>query len=415
MATFSFKKFLVKNINPPAWLRLQDVQRILSVLNGNDGEIKALIVGGAVRNELLGKEVADVDIASSLTPEQVMEICAAHDIKTYPTGLKHGTVTAHINGRNFEITTLRRDEKTDGRHAVVAYTADWREDAARRDFTMNALYMDSTGGIYDFLGDCLADAQTGNLRFVGNAKKRIEEDALRIMRFFRFYAYYGVGQINEEALAACAEKKDLIKCLSKERITAEFKKIIVAPNALQVLNEMERADILGEVIGGGISFNFSCLDDVFDVEIDAGFAVDITYMTFLAHASQISFEQINKAFILSNTEKKYMHDLLVTLAKGVEDFSEKKLRYMIYGKGRNVAQAFLFFYRQEMSEFQTLWAVSQNFELPVFPVNGKDLLQEGFSAGVQMGRALDELKQSWEESDFTLSKAQLLKKLDALR
>ena len=218
-------------IDPPEWMRDPGVLRVMDLLNGKEEDVQALFVGGCVRNTLMRRDVEDIDIATKLTPDQVIEICNQAQVKVVPTGMKHGTVTIVIEGKPFEVTTLRHDVNTDGRHAEVAFTNSWHEDIKRRDFTVNSLLADLSGNIYDLIERGIEDLQTGKVIFVGNPAKRIAEDYLRILRFFRFHAHYGQGEPDKKALEACFAAADKIESLSKERITQEFLKIL---NSTQV-------------------------------------------------------------------------------------------------------------------------------------------------------------------------------------
>lgn len=208
---------------------------------------RARLVGGAVRDLALGVDAADVDLATPEPPDVVMNILADAGIRTVPTGLSHGTVTAVLNGRGLEITTLRRDEETDGRHAVVSWTTDWREDAARRDFTINALSCDSDGVVHDYFGG-LTDLAAGRVRFVGDPGERIHEDALRVLRFFRFQGRFGVGQADPEALFAIRAMAGRVRRLSVERVWSEFRRILRGPRADDMVMLMAETGVLQDVL-----------------------------------------------------------------------------------------------------------------------------------------------------------------------
>jgi poly(A) polymerase len=206
------------------WQHSAGLKKVLTVLDDAYGGPR--YVGGAVRDTLLGLPVSDVDIATALLPLEVIDRLESGRIKAIPTGIVHGTVTAAIDGKNYEITTLRRDVATDGRRATVAFATDWREDAARRDFTINALYADpKSGEIFDYY-DGLNDLAARRLRFIGDANQRIAEDFLRILRYFRFFARYGSGQVDVEALEACAKGAHGLTALSRERIAQELTRIL---------------------------------------------------------------------------------------------------------------------------------------------------------------------------------------------
>ena len=220
------------------WLVHPATAAVMSALTAAGGEDCARFVGGCVRNAILGEPVRDIDIATTLIPSAVTAALKAAGLKAVPTGIEHGTITAIAQGRSFEITTLRRDVQTDGRRAVVAFTTDWAEDAARRDFRLNALYADTNGCIFDPTGDGLADARAGRIVFVGDPATRIAEDALRIPRYFRFLAWYGLGEPDHAALAACHEHRDLVTGLSSERIGHELLILLGAPDPREAVRLM---------------------------------------------------------------------------------------------------------------------------------------------------------------------------------
>jgi len=232
-------------ITPPAWLTEGPVARVLALLPG------ARAVGGAVRDTLAGLAVADIDLATELTPELVARRLHQAGIKVVPTGITHGTVTAVADGQPIEITTLRRDVATDGRHAVVTFDADWREDSARRDFTINAMSLGPDGTLFDYFGG-RADLAAGRVRFVGDASARISEDYLRALRWFRFQARYGRAAPDADALAAITEAAPALSKLSAERVWSELKRILAAPDPRAVVALMETTGVRAVVLPEGI-------------------------------------------------------------------------------------------------------------------------------------------------------------------
>jgi hypothetical protein len=230
------------SIGVQPWMRAHETTAVLAALEAAGGAGSARFVGGCVRNAIRGEPVADVDIATTLTPERVSKALNDAGLKAVPTGFEHGTITAVVGGKPFEVTTLRRDVETDGRHAVVAFTTDWAEDAARRDFRLNAIYADAAGRLYDPTGEGVADARAGRVVFVGDAGTRIREDALRILRFFRFYAWYGREAPDATGLAACAAMKDLIGGLSAERVAQE-----PVEHGLEVARDRVAGDLGGQL------------------------------------------------------------------------------------------------------------------------------------------------------------------------
>ena len=248
-----------------AWMTDPAAVAVMDALEAAGGRDCARFVGGAVRNTLIGLPVADVDIATKLTPQESIAALKAAKIRVVPTGVEHGTVTAVRDHSPFEITTLRRDVETDGRRAVVAFTTDWDEDAARRDFRLNALYADREGVVYDYAGGGVEDAREGRVVFVGDAETRIREDYLRVLRFFRFFAWYSRGDIDAEGLAACERLKDGVARLSAERVSKELLRLLEAPDPRKAVRLMAGSGVLAVAVPAALDFKrFDRL-----VEIDA--------------------------------------------------------------------------------------------------------------------------------------------------
>ncbi|MEO1643183.1 MAG: CCA tRNA nucleotidyltransferase, partial [Pseudomonadota bacterium] len=228
------------------WLKTPQTQVVIAALEAARPRC-ARFVGGCVRNAIMGREVDDIDIATQLEPEATLAALEAAGIRAIPTGVEHGTVTAIVDHVPFEITSLRRDVETDGRRAVVAFTEDWAEDAQRRDFRLNALYAAPDGEVFDPVGGGYEDALAGRVIFIGEADERLREDYLRILRFFRFNAWYGAG-IDEEGLAACARQRDGLQQIAKERIWKEFKKLLAAPEPVAAVEAMMASGVLGHIL-----------------------------------------------------------------------------------------------------------------------------------------------------------------------
>ena len=230
------------------WLTAAATRKVMAALEAEGGPDVARFVGGCVRNSLMGRAVDDVDIATRLEPQAVMAALKAAGLKAVPTGLDHGTVTAVAEAQPFEITTLRRDVTTDGRRATVAFTTDWAEDAGRRDFHINALYADGEGRVFDPTGHGLADIAARRVAFVGDAGRRIREDRLRILRFFRFHAWYGAGDPDAAGLAACVEEAGGLGELSAERVSKELLKLLAAPNPVPTVEVMAHTGVLARLL-----------------------------------------------------------------------------------------------------------------------------------------------------------------------
>src|SRR3954468_24256234 len=247
------------------WMTAPETVQVMTALG------EARFVGGAVRNAMLGVPVVDIDIAVPMPPQEALARLKARGIKVVETGLDHGTVTAIAGTHAFEITSLRRDVETDGRHAVIAFTDDWAEDAARRDFTINALYATADGEIFDYATG-IEDLIAGKVRFMGDARARIAEDYLRVLRLFRFHAWYGKGEIDAEGLRAAAEAKDKLKALSVERIAKELLRLLEAAQPTPVLRIMAATGILSQLLPGALSL--PRLERLAEIEADNLFPRD---------------------------------------------------------------------------------------------------------------------------------------------
>ena len=253
------------------WLADQDLQAVLAILN-RDGE-QARIAGGAVRNALFGQAVSDIDIATTCLPDEAARRAEKAGFKVVPTGIDHGTVTIISDGHPFEVTTLRQDVETDGRRAKVRFGRDWHADAERRDFTINGLYAEPDGKVVDLVGG-IADIEKRVLRFIGEPEARIREDYLRILRFFRFFAWYGSGRPDAAGLKACARLKHGLDGLSAERIWAELKKLLTAPDPSRALLWMRQAGILSAVLPESEKWGIDAIHGLIAAEEALGWHAD---------------------------------------------------------------------------------------------------------------------------------------------
>jgi poly(A) polymerase/tRNA nucleotidyltransferase (CCA-adding enzyme) len=345
---------------------------------------EARIVGGAVRDRIAGRSVADVDFASPLMPEAVMARLGAAGIKAVPTGVAHGTVTAAVGGRGFEITTLRRDVATDGRHAVVAFTDDWEADAARRDFTINAMSMDRAEIIYDYFGG-RADLAAGVVRFVGEAGKRIGEDYLRILRFFRFFARYARAP-DADAVAAIEAMRDGILALSAERVWGELKRIFLADDPLAALALMERTGVLALTVpeAAGLAEVAALLG--------RGAPVDpLLRVAALLGGNVAAFAARLK---LSNEEAARLAAMSAPFALRPEAV-DADVRRALADAPAEVLVARSWLAQDEGSGWDELRDRLGGMARPVFPLQGRDLAGLGIPAGPRMGKILAAVRQWW--------------------
>lgn len=404
------------------WLRDPTLQRLLAALNA-DGEA-ARIVGGAVRNQLMGRPITDIDIATTCLPSMTSERVAAAGFKAVPTGAEHGTITAVGDNRVFEVTTLRRDVETDGRHAKVLFGRSWEEDAARRDFTINALYCDAAGEIVDHVGG-VADIESGTLRFIGDAAQRIEEDYLRILRFFRFFAWYGNGRPDAQGLRAATRLKDGLARLSVERVWAELKKLLAAPDPSRALLWMRQTGVLSIALPESEKWGIDAVHGLIETERAYGWTADpLRRLEAIVPPSAERMVTLSRNLRLSNEDR----DRLVAWATAEAvspDEADSRFRARLYFGDRGAIADRL---RLEiasrrskaMSETSDLAAIAVldrrlgealRFSPPAFPLSGKDLNEAGIAPGPEMGRLLERLKREWVESGFVLKREVLLARI----
>ena len=367
---------------PAAWRDRAGLDRLAEVLGANDGD--ARFVGGAVRDTLLGLPVADVDIATRLTPDAVLARLKAAGIRAVPTGLAHGTVTAILDGHPIEVTTLRRDVATDGRHAQVAFTDDWREDAARRDFTMNALFADPrTGEVFDYHGG-LSDLEARRVRFIGAPLQRIAEDHLRILRFFRFHARFG-DAIDSEGLAACAARANDLMALSRERIAAELLKLLVAPAAVPVVRLMVEQGILRAVLPEIDAEGAERLAALAAREAAAGVPPD-AIRRLAALLPPAAANDVGARLKLSNAQRK-------RLSAATAGIGDEGVRALAYRAGTEGAIDRLLLAGADPAEVI-------DWTPPRLPLTGGALVARGLGKGPAVAAALKAVEDRWVAEGF---------------
>jgi len=392
------------------WMGAPSTRAVLDALGG-----EARFVGGAIRDALLDKPIGDIDIATPLSPEVVMKRLQAAGLGAVPTGIEHGTVTAISSGKPFEVTSLRRDVSTDGRRAVVRFTTDWKEDSSRRDFTFNALYASADGEIFDYHNG-IADLEAGRVRFIGDATQRIREDFLRILRLFRFHAWYGKGEIDAQALhAAAAEKAGLAK-LSGERIQKEMLKLLEAENPVVVLRAMAASGILSEVLPGNL--NIARLERLVAIEANAFFAPDP--LLRLAALLNDGVPPLAERWKLSNADRERLEDVVAAREKIVSYLSIREVRKLLYRLG---AQRFKDRVSLRWAEdakassaiqWRALLALADAWQPPKFPLDGGNVMAAGVPQGPLVGRILAEVEEWWIESDFLDDEFSLAERLKAV-
>lgn len=387
----------VRTLKPRPWMRDAATRRVMRALTAPDGEPR--FVGGAVRDALLGRPPREIDIATPLAPEAVMRRLNAAGIRAVPTGIAHGTVTAATPKRIFEITTLRRDVETDGRHAKVAFGVDWVADAQRRDFTMNALSLDLHGRLYDHVGG-LADLKAGRVRFVGDPATRIREDVLRLLRYYRFFAYYGKGAGDRAARAACRAAARLLATLSAERIAAEFLKLLAASDPLPALRMMQADGVLDAVLPGNAGLARLRRLVVLEREADS--------IRRLAALIARDAGTVADRFKLSGAQRERLEALLAKPATAL-DADRVAQRRALYHWGSTIyADRVLLAVaaRPRPHGVRQLLRLAQSWKSPRFPLRGRDLLAAGVAPGPEVGALLAALEAWWIKGDFRATAAQ---------
>jgi len=405
-----------------SWFSKPGLQRIFSLLNADGGE--ARVVGGAVRNALMGLPVGDIDMATTLPPQDVVERAKEAGIKAVPTGIDHGTVTLVVDGEGYEVTTLRRDVTTDGRHAEVAFGTDWKEDAERRDLTINALYADASGEVIDLIGG-LADIETKTVRFIGDAATRIAEDHLRILRFFRFFAYYGSGRPDADGLRASARAKDKLSTLSAERVWSEMKKLLSADDPSRALLWMRQAGVLAQILPETEKWGIDSIHGLVATEEALGWRPDpmlrlasiippdaervaaLSSRLRMSKNEAARLDQWAKAPAIDPSLAETALDRLL-YRQGVEGVKTRlKLALSSARADMSAGEASM----QKIAKLSTLLTRAEKFNKPSFPLSGADVLAAGLPAGPQVGEVLSELEAAWVDGNFAADRETLLSRL----
>lgn len=396
------------------FLKSLPVQALLALLNRNGEE--ARIAGGAVRNALLGQPVKDIDIATTALPSEVIRRAKAQGYRTVPTGIDHGTVTVIVGGEPFEVTTLRADSDHDGRRAQVSFGRDWKVDAERRDFTINGLYAAADGSVIDLVGG-MADIQTRTVRFIGDPAARIQEDYLRILRFFRFFAWYGHGRPDAEAIRAIVRHKEGLKQLSAERVWSELKKLLAAPDPSRAMLWMRQTGVLTDVLPESGKWGIDLIHALVKTERELGWPADpMLRLEAIVPPYDTRMQELGDRLRLSKLEATRLADW-ATSGEAKPARSDKVQALDLYrGKPEGIIDRLKLAIataseKADAKALQSLkrqLAFAQGWDRPVFPLSGADMLAGGLEAGPEVGRRLKLLEEKWVASGFSLTKAQLL-------
>jgi poly(A) polymerase len=423
----------IRQIAPQPWIKAAPTRALLKALE-NAG-IQARFVGGCVRDALLGRPIADVDLATPARPEEIIAALEKARIKAVPTGIEHGTVTAVFNSsappRHFEITTLRRDVETDGRHARVAFDADWAEDAARRDFTINAIYLDPDGTLHDPVGG-LADLKAQRVRFVGEPARRIAEDVLRVLRYYRFEARFGSGNGDEAARAACREAAPLLAGLSAERVAQEVLRLLAAPDPVPALRMMAEDDVLAAILPEATRLDrlarMIALEAPTLAPLHGGLPPPhagegrgggrqpdpLRGLAALIAVDAAGAIALAERLRLSNAER----DRLVGLAPPWPlapggDLRARRLALYRLGaeRYRDIALLLAADGAMDQPRLTELLALAALWQPPHFPLKGRDVTALGIAPGKRVGELLATVREWWEAGDFTADRETCLRRL----
>lgn len=403
------------------WLNAPGLQALLAALSAEGHE--ARIAGGAVRNALLGAAVSDVDIATTTTPDETERRAQAAGFRTVPTGKEHGTITVIVDGRGYEVTTLRADVETNGRHARVVFGTNWQQDAERRDFTINALYATATGEVIDLVGG-LADLESRTLRFIGDAEQRIREDYLRILRFFRFFAWYGGGRPDADGLRACVRLKDGLAGLSAERVWSELRKLLAAPDPSRALLWMRQSGVLTAILSESEKWGIDAIHGLVAAERDLGWTPDpMLRLEAILPPDEARMAILSKRLRLSNADAARLSTWAMTppISDKTGDAAFQKIAYRgdvqgIEDRLRLALASSRTRADQDMAAlteaggYSRLLRLLGEWQRPVFPVKGGDLVSLGAAQDRRLGETLKALENEWVDGGFQLERDALLQR-----
>ncbi len=399
----------MNRLGPRPWMTAPATRAVIAALQAAGGPDAARFVGGCVRDALLERDGPDmdIDVATPLTPDAVVLALTGAGLKAVPTGIAHGTITAVAHGWPVEITTLRRDVATDGRHAVVAFTDDWAEDAARRDFRLNALYADPDGRLHDPTGCGIDDARAGRVVFVGDPQTRIREDYLRILRFFRFFAHYGRGPADAAAVAACGALTSGLASLSAERVSKELLKLLAAPDPRPAVRLMETTGILAALLPeAGSAVRFEGL-----VALGADGADPVLRLAALLDGPV--GDAVGRRLRLPNRVRDRLAQACTPDPELSPALDAAAVRRAVWRSGAEAVGDRMRLARAVWSSeaWPGLLAIADHWTPPSFPVTGDDVVAAGAPPGPEVGRILKALQDAWLDADFQPDRAALLARL----
>jgi len=412
---FLFKKFgsdkTIKFLE-----NMKEAEIIFSCLNEIGEENKVRFVGGCVRKSLNGEKIDDIDLATSLTPEEVKEKLSKEDIKVLETGLSHGTVTIILNKKKFEITTLRKDILTDGRHAHIQFTSDWKEDALRRDFSINAIYADIEGRIFDPLNGA-SDLQNGKIKFIGSPEERIQEDYLRILRYFRFFVHYSKNDHDEEVIGSIKKNINGLNRISNERIFDELKKIIKLGNFHLLFSNKTSNEIILNIFP---QFKYcERLTYINNLKEELRNCYDeLLILSVLILDQSKDYEYFCHKYKVSNNFKNRFENIFKNLEnlKSKKFYSEENIKKLVYLSSKELVRDLLLFSicfnkKKEVSAIEKLIDYLNKCKVPKFPISGDYLKEHGYKSGKELGKKLKMLEEKWIQNNFVIDKKIIEKSL----
>jgi poly(A) polymerase len=398
-----------------AFLRQKPLADVLAALNGGAEETR--VVGGAVRNLLLGLPLSEIDLASTAEPKTVIERASAAGFKAVPTGIEHGTITVVAEGKPFEVTTLREDVETDGRHAVVRFGRDWKRDAERRDFTINAMSLTSDGVVHDYCSG-FADIAAKRVRFIGDPEQRIAEDYLRVLRFFRFFAAYGEGEPDAQGYLACARARDRLAQLSRERVRAEILKLLGGRRAGEAMTAMAGAGIYDRVFANAPELpalsRLMLIEASLEMQPDA-----LRRLAAVAVRIEDDALHLRERLRLSNAEYKRLASMAERWWQLSPSRGEGYARETLYriGAEEYCDRALLSFAHADASladeDWGALLSLPSRWTPPRFPLSADDFIRRGVEKGPKLGKALAAAEAAWIAAGFPEDAAALKKIADA--
>jgi len=388
---------------------IKEAQIIFSHLNEPGNESKVKFVGGCVRKAILGENIDDIDLATSLKPEEVKIKLLRNNVKVFDTGILHGTITAAINEKKFEITTLRRDVATDGRHASVKFTQNWAEDSLRRDFTINAIYSDIEGRIFDPHGG-INDLKNGEIKFIGSPEERIQEDYLRILRYFRFFIQY--SKVNHDSHTILSIKRYIngINKISNERIYSEINKTLKVKNIYNLFSNKISKEIILNIFPQFKYYerlkNINILGNILNNKHNSNL---ILFLLIIDQSSE--YEYFCHKYKLSHTLKKQMKNISENFLnlKNEKFFTKENIKKIIYLSNRDYVKdlsLFSIFLNKKIKKEQIEEQINyiKTCVVPKFPISGEDLKKEGYKTGPALGKKLKSLEEQWINNNFVIEK-----------